>query len=628
MQSTPAATAESGVIRALPVIVAASIPLLVLAVHAYQYLPFISDDSLISLRYADRLLDGHGLTWTDGERVEGYSNLLWILCVALVGSFGVDLIDAARILGFAGMGAAILAATALYRPHDARSTFAALAAGLAMALTGSFAVWTVGGLEQPLLIALLAWATVWCIRIQQRGAESVRDAVVPGVLLGLACWTLPDSPIFVVLYAGLLAGLGGVTRAKLRTAGAMALIAFAFPVAQLAFRLVYYGDWISNSARAKGAFTTARLAGGVDYLVGGLLPLFGLVVPALLAVGVVSATPARRRRIAWLFVPALAWGVYVVAVGGDSFPGRRHLVVLVFFLALLAAELFARIRPLWLAASALTAALGLLGWAQWEYDPEHLRAKAETREWDGQVVGTLLQWAFAHEQPLVAVTAAGGIPYFSGLPSLDMLGSNDRYLATHPPADFGDGALGHELGDGAYVLAREPDLVIFCSPRGSLRPCLRSGKQLVRIPEFGLRYRPVQFLGSDPYPVRSQIWVRTDSPKTGAIRRRDFQSVPGYLLLPRYAGIAELDYQGRIGRRVTAADPPLTEGFSLESGDWNFRLEATGDFDVGIWRDRTQLARAYGDGSGKFTLAAGDPVGVTFAIDGAGHIRRVIVERP
>jgi hypothetical protein len=43
--------------------------------HARHYLPFLADDALISLRYANRLLEGNGLTWTDGHPVEGYSNL-------------------------------------------------------------------------------------------------------------------------------------------------------------------------------------------------------------------------------------------------------------------------------------------------------------------------------------------------------------------------------------------------------------------------------------------------------------------------------------------------------------------------------------------------------------------------
>ena len=69
------------VYAALPVVVA----LPVLLLHAFHYMPYMSDDSLIVARYAERLIEGRGLTWTDGERVEGYSNLLWVLLIAGVG---------------------------------------------------------------------------------------------------------------------------------------------------------------------------------------------------------------------------------------------------------------------------------------------------------------------------------------------------------------------------------------------------------------------------------------------------------------------------------------------------------------------------------------------------------------
>ena len=64
---------------------------------------------MISLRYADRLQQGRGLTWTDGERVEGYSNLLWVLMTAGLGWLGLDLVLATRLLGVAGQLALLFA---------------------------------------------------------------------------------------------------------------------------------------------------------------------------------------------------------------------------------------------------------------------------------------------------------------------------------------------------------------------------------------------------------------------------------------------------------------------------------------------------------------------------------------
>ena len=97
-----------------------------LLLHARYYFPFLSDDALISLRYARRLLQGHGLSWTDGRPVEGYSNLLWILLVALLGLCRVDLVDAARILGSLSVVVAMFSLAYWYASTSARKRSASV----------------------------------------------------------------------------------------------------------------------------------------------------------------------------------------------------------------------------------------------------------------------------------------------------------------------------------------------------------------------------------------------------------------------------------------------------------------------------------------------------------------------
>ena len=45
---------------------------------------FLTDDAFISFRYVRNLLEGYGLVFNRGERVEGYSNFLWVLELALL----------------------------------------------------------------------------------------------------------------------------------------------------------------------------------------------------------------------------------------------------------------------------------------------------------------------------------------------------------------------------------------------------------------------------------------------------------------------------------------------------------------------------------------------------------------
>ena len=190
--------------------------------------PFFADDAFISLRYAQRLLAGHGLTWTDGEAVEGYSNLLWVLACAGLGAFGVDLVLAARVLGGLCSAAALCAVVSAAAPR--RSVFPALAAALAFALCGSVAVWTFAGLEAPLLAALLAWACVLAFPLLEPGshpsARSLAPAgarsLAPGALLALACLTRPDGALLAGACALGVAWRRGRTRAGLGRGAARA----------------------------------------------------------------------------------------------------------------------------------------------------------------------------------------------------------------------------------------------------------------------------------------------------------------------------------------------------------------------------------------------------------------------
>ena len=62
-------------------------------------------------------------------------------------------------------------------------------------------------------------------------------------------------------------------------------------------------------------------------------------------------------------------------------------------------------------------------------------------------------------ETVVALNAAGIVPYVSGLRTIDMLGLNDVHIA-HRAMDLGQGAEGHEKSDPNYVLERQPDLIV------------------------------------------------------------------------------------------------------------------------------------------------------------------------
>jgi len=58
------------------------LPWLALAVVQIRDAWFLCDDAFICFRYARNLIEGHGLVWNRGERVEGYTQLAWVLEIA------------------------------------------------------------------------------------------------------------------------------------------------------------------------------------------------------------------------------------------------------------------------------------------------------------------------------------------------------------------------------------------------------------------------------------------------------------------------------------------------------------------------------------------------------------------
>jgi len=593
--------------RATPLAIALG-ALVILLLNCFYYLPFLADDSLISLRYVERLLEGNGLTWTEGRPVEGYSNLLWILAVAVPGLFGADPVAAARVLGVLGM-AAVIPCIVVASRRDAAGRHAWLPPALALgffALSAPVAAWAVGGLEQPLVAALLGLAVVGCYRLLDAESGTVpifaqrkwdcplpksarytsarlKDVLLASIPLGLLCLTRPDGPLFT---AAAFFAIVAARRAWQRPAeglrlSLLAVVPALFWLGQLLFRLGYYGEPVPNTALVKLAPSAHHFVGGAKYVARGLVAL----APLSLVAGVLllGSLAARRTRPKALLLLSLAgvWVAYLVFIGGDVFPAYRHvvpLVVLMAFALVLGANALLRhfegrirLSPFILAGAA---GMLLIPFVYLQFaDRENVRARTERWEWEGKVLATVLRGAFSEEQPLMAVAAAGCLPYWTGFPCVDMLGLNDYYLPRHPPEDFGTGLIGHELGDGRYVLSREPDLVVFGV--GAEEPWCRSGREMLTTAEFRELYAPVKLHGTDPHPYTGVVWFRKLSPRVGIRQTGAEIHVPGFLLA------ADMDvaaYPGGDGRLVAPLRAGRPLGVSLPvpgEAAWQVEVRAT-----------------------------------------------------
>ena len=351
-------------------VLVACLPWLVLLGWLAETAWFLTDDAFISFRYARNLLEGHGLVFNPGERVEGYSNFLWVLELAFLwGAFGLRPEHAAPWLS-AAFTAGTLAAMAWWVARlpalRQRGLVAWMALGLVCA-SATFAVWTSGGgLETRQFTFFVVFAVACLVR---PGGRALLAAA--SLSLAAASLTRPEGPL---LAACCFAWHGAQRRLETGRWLGMEWAWLAAPCAAVVvghylFRHGYYGEWLPNTYYAK--FVRPWYEMGLRYLAAAALET-GLYLLGPLALAALAAGWRRRRSLAHA-LPPLCIGVhmvYMARVGGDHFEYRP----LDFYWPLLAVPAAAGIA---VSARALAAAFKrLLRWRSMQRDGRWTRLPA------------------------------------------------------------------------------------------------------------------------------------------------------------------------------------------------------------------------------------------------------------
>ena len=268
------------------------------------------DDAYISFRYAVNWVDGHGPVFNPGERVEGYTNFLWVLLLTPFEAAGLPLELVARWLG-AGCAVAATAVLAFARLDGAAPRWASPVAALLLGLNPAFSLWAVHGLETALFGLCIVAAMVVELRSPDRAPP------LAGLLWAAASWTRPEA---VLLFAAAAATrlLPGGLRLPDRRSWTY-LVAFGVPVGfHVTGRLLYYGELLPNTFHAKVGLSAAVLSRGAGYLGGGFALPGGLLFLAALYGTVAALRQAALRPLAVVTATGLA---VIVIEGGRCLPG-------------------------------------------------------------------------------------------------------------------------------------------------------------------------------------------------------------------------------------------------------------------------------------------------------------------
>jgi arabinofuranosyltransferase len=458
-----------------------------LAVFAlYRARHFYEDDAFITLRYARRWIDGSGPTWTDGDRVQGYSSPLWLIQLAFLGRCGANLVWASRALGVIYFGAIFaIFQRARTLPY----------CSLVLATLPGISVWAMGGLETVSFAFWCVLAAVSTRQISETKDATPRMGALAGAALVGAALTRPEGLGLAIVACGWVLASRKV-RALLGLAPALILPLAAWA----AFSVIYYGDPLANPTYAKitGYPLSSSIDDGLTYLAVTQGCWCWAVSSSLLVILLASwsGASARGPTASRLWIVAMATPIVcgVLVGGGDHMVGGRLIlpavVLLIFAAGQPAATKLRWLVPfLFATAAALQASL----------------AFGEARRPDraaliGGMVGRFLE---SHLPPhsLAAISVAGSTAFFApSLRFIDTLGLNDRHIARRSVpvgVTVWQAMAGHRKGDGEYVLSRSPDVVILGAASGYLglddREWFLTDYELLQSDAFRVQYRPYSF---------------------------------------------------------------------------------------------------------------------------------------
>jgi len=471
------------------------VALLIFAAHNAYTQPWALDDAFITFRYAENFAAGHGPVYNVGERVEGYTTPLWMAMLAVAHALGIPTLVAAKTLGTA-MSVATLATLAMLHRlvPGVRARESALAC-LLVGTCGVFSRWSMSGMEVGLVTLLVLWTLVAHLRGRAGGLAM---AAAVGLLGALAVGGRPDAAL-VVFVVG-LDRLWGAVRGRTRWRDLFVFVGVfvALYGPYFALRWHYYGWPLPNTFYVKVGATTDQLNRGLTYVFEAMVLLW----PMALAT-VVGAIRGRWKGLGVLVAVLGLHTAYVVAVGGDVFWGYRFFSAMTPLLGWVTASVLVRAA---LPASWRTALVGLalifnVQWMVRSGQLHHIDHVVQR----GAIVGSFLE-AHAPEDALLAANIAGSLAYYAKLNTLDTLGLNDTTIAHRRIESMGRGIAGHEKGDGAYVLSRAPDYVVFASSLGARRPRFLGDRELFAHPEFRAAYE-LHHYDLDGWTFR--VWVRS-----------------------------------------------------------------------------------------------------------------------
>ncbi len=469
------------------------ISLIIIFIFIMNNVNHIQDDAFISFRYIKNFIEGHGLVFNIGERVEGYTNFLWTMILIVPALLKINIVSFSEILssffGIATLCITFLISKLINQKYQDKnypnksSILLNFVPVFLLTFTGAFSYWASSGMETSFFIFLVLTGIYFYIK--NNNANNL-NFYTP-VFIALSALTRPEGILFfLIIYIHKVLFIA-IEQRKIKSPRKIfsqkylvEVSIFIIPViVQTIFRLLYYGYPFPNTYYAKVTYGFSTFGRGIEYLLSFNQDylLYGIifVLPIILLI---------KRKFDFVtslfYLIIFIYSLYVVIIGGDVLSLHRFWLVILPLIYILWGMFLKEVIILsnekkLLPANSATMILLTISIAIGAYNYLHCKDKisgirdneialVNQFKMQASVINRLEQ--IRNRRLTIAVSTIGSLSYYTDATVIDMLGLTDAYVA-HNPEFIPEISNDHSISwkekkyNSSYIISRKPDYILF-----------------------------------------------------------------------------------------------------------------------------------------------------------------------
>jgi len=310
---------------------------------------WIHDDAYITFRTVDNFVNGYGLTWNVSERVETYTNPLWMFLVSLVYFFTDEIYYTSIILSIVVSVITIL----IFAFKISKTVIGAILGIGIFIFSKAFVDYSTSGLENPLTHLILAIFLM--VYIKSKNNFSFKIFFFISLLTGFGIVNRLDT--FILFLPCLAYSFSKIPKIK----GLYVMVIGLLPaIIWKSFSLFYYGFIFPNTAYAKvlntGVSKNVMIQHGFVYFEN--LAVWHPITFFIIFLSLAIPFLIKEKHLIPIILGIILYLIFILTSGGDYMTGRLFSAPLFVAVVVLSQCNFSAFKRIHLVALAIIVIVG------------------------------------------------------------------------------------------------------------------------------------------------------------------------------------------------------------------------------------------------------------------------------